>query len=443
MKQLTSSSQKFLLTATLGAFLSTPTYASDKLVNDLDYVSNVELSAKRIGDWDTRIANDTNYDLVNGKQVKDEHGWLLNFHATSIPKHSDLQAMQLQANYVIGQLSQEFEYQVMQEGTAVGVCTIHSGLGSYWANPDFTGSKCTLTNGDHINVNPGYRINGEIYEVKYTISQDTSFSRLFVFGDSLSDNGNLYSKDGGLIPTSPPYYRGRFSDGPIWAEYLKDYFGMSDAQLQDYAYGNAYSDPASNIFFPLSSQIWTYKMGNYTADSQAMYAIWIGANDLLSANNMDDTSTSVLSHIADAIRELSDYGAKTFLVPNIPDLGKTVRAINNDRKAGNHEYSERMHNAVVLHNKRLASATMLLEQELGIKIYNYDIYETMNDIFVHPAKYGFNNIVTGCNPNGVFGNSQPICETPDTYLFWDELHPTTAAHQRLAKIVYQQITGTD
>ena len=47
-----------------------------------------------------------------------------------------------------------------------------------------------------------------------------SYARLVVFGDSLSDNGNLYAATGGGTPTSPPYYQGRFSNGPVFTELL-------------------------------------------------------------------------------------------------------------------------------------------------------------------------------------------------------------------------------
>ncbi|NEP43369.1 MAG: hypothetical protein F6K35_30750, partial [Okeania sp. SIO2H7] len=40
------------------------------------------------------------------------------------------------------------------------------------------------------------------------------FSDIYLFGDSFVDIGNAFSLSGGTIPPSPPYFEGRFSNGP-------------------------------------------------------------------------------------------------------------------------------------------------------------------------------------------------------------------------------------
>lgn len=63
---------------------------------------------------------------------------------------------------------------------------------------------------------------------------------LYVFGDSLSDDGNLY-KLTGLPPA--PYYKGRFSNGPVWVEYLPALSGLSSSPANNFAYGGAFTGP--------------------------------------------------------------------------------------------------------------------------------------------------------------------------------------------------------
>ena len=66
----------------------------------------------------------------------------------------------------------------------------------------------------------------------------TVIDHMYVFGDSLSDNGNLYQMNHGKLPKTP-YYDGRFSNGPVWVEDLTDLVGFSDDDLEDYAIGGA------------------------------------------------------------------------------------------------------------------------------------------------------------------------------------------------------------
>ena len=51
-------------------------------------------------------------------------------------------------------------------------------------------------------------------------SHASGVSHLVVFGDSLSDNGNLLAQTGGLFPTNPTYWQGRQTNGMVWAETL-------------------------------------------------------------------------------------------------------------------------------------------------------------------------------------------------------------------------------
>jgi phospholipase/lecithinase/hemolysin len=53
-----------------------------------------------------------------------------------------------------------------------------------------------------------------------------------------------------------------------------------------------------------------------------------------------------------------------------------------------------------------------------------DVFALFNRIVASPSKYAFADVVTGSR--GI-----PAID-PDTYLFWDDLHPTTRGHNILA-----------
>ena len=68
------------------------------------------------------------------------------------------------------------------------------------------------------------------------------YSSLYVLGDSLSDTGNVYRATDGDSPPSPPYFEGRFSNGPVWADHVADVFRDADRPTANFAFGGAEVD---------------------------------------------------------------------------------------------------------------------------------------------------------------------------------------------------------
>src|SRR5262249_50511423 len=52
------------------------------------------------------------------------------------------------------------------------------------------------------------------------------YTQLLIFGDSLVDTGNVFVASRGTFPASPPYFNGRFSNGPVWVEALAPALGL-------------------------------------------------------------------------------------------------------------------------------------------------------------------------------------------------------------------------
>jgi len=67
--------------------------------------------------------------------------------------------------------------------------------------------------------------------VNSAIAQTDGFSKLVVFGDSLSDTGNL-----AVVDLPPPYFQNRISDGPVVADLIAQAIG-SDAEAAGHLLG--------------------------------------------------------------------------------------------------------------------------------------------------------------------------------------------------------------
>lgn len=65
------------------------------------------------------------------------------------------------------------------------------------------------------------------------LANGSDFAAIIVYGDSFSDNGNLFADLG--IP-QPPYWNGRYSNGPVAVERLSSCLGVP---LLDEAWGGA------------------------------------------------------------------------------------------------------------------------------------------------------------------------------------------------------------
>ncbi len=282
------------------------------------------------------------------------------------------------------------------------------------------------------------------------------YSQLFVFGDSLSDSGNVFNLSGGTFPPSPPYFPGRFSNGPNWVDQFAAQLGLNPTLGTDpglnplappsdginFAYGAATSgattiahlatgNPALSGLPGLTQQIQQFQAlygGPNQPDPDALFVLWIGGNDYLFGVN--DPAT-VLMNIENAINALSALGAENFLIANLPDLGETPLA--------GLQGAEAPLNAVTqVHNDGLEALLGTLDGNFSL----LDINQLFKDALADPAAFGFtdpeNAFLLTCFDN--IGNF--ICPpgtTPDQFVYWDEVHPTSPAHTVIAATAFELI----
>ncbi len=311
-----------------------------------------------------------------------------------------------------------------------------------------------------------------------------TIDQVIVFGDSLSDNGNIYNMTLDLhkvissipvIPKDPPYYQGRFSNGPVWVEDLA--LGMQ-VPLVDYAYGGSWAEPLQNsklnIPFGLGMQVDYYLMANITDThkDQHLYVIWTGANDYIdSTEDVDEVTSNVVNTIESNLDWLIYVGAKTVMVMNLPDLSAVPYANNGDP-----DKKQIIKQLITLHNDKLAAMIAKTKKAYPqVKIVLGDSIQTFADILTHPGDYHMKNITESCYTGDYSRKSLvdakaiadakkqqidimgmpslriayltarladdggKVCENPDEYLFWDKIHPTRVVHNLTAMSMAAQL----
>ena len=258
------------------------------------------------------------------------------------------------------------------------------------------------------------------------------FSGLVVFGDSLSDNGRLFALDGGTFPLAP-YFQGRFSNGPVAVERLAAGLNLSGAQFQDLAIAGATTGTAgpfgagAGIAFGggMLQQLGGYSAAlagaGATADSQALYFVWGGANDLRAAGAGAGAAIApTINNLVNIVTTLHGLGARNFMLPNLPDLGLTPEA----REAGVSASASLVSGAF---NQQLSLAYASLAQTWTDEHFYYvDAMGAQQAITSGSPGNGFTNVSTGC-----ITTAGCVAADGAGFLYWDQIHPTAVTHQLL------------
>lgn len=289
------------------------------------------------------------------------------------------------------------------------------------------------------------------------------FSNLFILGDSLSDSGNvaLMTAQRSTPPFSTlmataPYASGRFSNGPVWAEQLAADLHLSAAPSllggTDFAFGGARSGPLPGLPATASPTLrqqlqmllaspWS-KNGRLPSDS--LFAVGVSATiyetaalaAALTAAGVDPTTVDLkvnaildaaVANLAGVITALSAAGAMNLLILNAPDLGLTPAA----RSAGLAAEATLISASF---NDLLAAELASLAATLPVNLHSFDLFQMLREVVAQPERFGLSNATDPCIH--VNTTVDPFCANPDAYLFWDEIHPTTAGHAVLASAVY-------
>lgn len=274
-------------------------------------------------------------------------------------------------------------------------------------------------------------------------------NKIVVFGDSLSDNGNLYEYMKRQLPLSPPYHQGRFTNGPVWVEHLAKYYFPSDpnAHLLDYAFGGSGirgdddDDDEEEALLSLDREIDSYLLAHHDrADESSLYVVWMGSNNYLAIpEEVDSTLNKVNDGIRTSLLRLVSKGAKHILVVNLPDLGKTPAAVDFDAVDLLTTFSVR-------HNAMLGEQVEDLKKEYpSVQWLLLDVGDIFSRAVNFPESYGFTNVTDTCyeaatlsaSPQSVLKmvagvKSETAVDACEGYLFFDPVHPSGPAHEWLA-----------
>jgi thermolabile hemolysin len=265
------------------------------------------------------------------------------------------------------------------------------------------------------------------------------WSNLYVFGDSLSDNGNFVRIAGPIELYNAPYHywQGRWSNGLVWPEYLAK---VLRANLLDFAVGTATTGETTHgSFYPyvptVLDQIRSFRASHVNIPADSLFIVQGGANDFFQelqvpGGDPGKVPAAAVANIMTGVALLKAAGAKHVLIMNLPDLG-TIPAFT---QSGVPALPEMMNWLTMAYNQALAEAVSdFAAANHGITVSVVDIFGFDVSVVSRPQRYGLTN-VTDVSPNSVIPN-----QFASSYFFWDWAHPTTTAHQAWAGFVEKAV----
>ncbi|PIN12497.1 Triacylglycerol lipase [Handroanthus impetiginosus] len=316
---------------------------------------------------------------------------------------------------------------------------------------------------------------------------------LYIFGDSLVDNGNNngiltlaranYMPYGIDFPQGPT---GRFTNGRTFVDVLAQLLGFPNyippyarARGRALLRGANYASGASGIrdetgnnlgdhtsmnqqvdsFAETVRQLRRYFRGDVNALgaylSKCIFYSGLGSNDYLNNYFMRDYyatgsqytpkayAASLIQDYTKQLTELYNLGARKVIVTAVGQIGCIPYQLARYNGNGS-RCNEEINSAISLFNKGLKRLVDRFNrgQLPGAKFVYLDSFKSSQDLVQNARTYGFEVVDKGCCGVGR-NNGQITClplETPcdnrNKYIFWDAFHPTEAANILLAKKAY-------
>lgn len=320
-------------------------------------------------------------------------------------------------------------------------------------------------------------------------AQAGPYSNMVVFGDSLSDTGNVLALTTAFTANSFPVYpgaEGRFSNGPVWVETLAGGLGLpAGAQAsnllfagapgvvpmgaqggQNFAFGGARTGlgGSAGATTGLIGQLIAWNGSPFAADltraadPNALYVVVAGGNDLRDARTANAGTTmadeiarataadNAAKGVIDALGLLAKAGARHFLISTMADLGRTPEAVDDELTvpgtvAASTDVTLEFNSALAA---RAGELDFLFLDGTGVDldIRTLDLYGLANKVYDDAITnagglYGITNVTAPCLTKGVI-SAQYFA--PDATASGcavsansDDLHPSAALHRLMGQ----------
>ncbi|MBK8814389.1 MAG: SGNH/GDSL hydrolase family protein [Methylococcaceae bacterium] len=291
-----------------------------------------------------------------------------------------------------------------------------------------------------------------------------SYNKMFVFGDSLSDSGNLatlaaLSPDGSgpdefRFLNDAPYFHG-FTNGPTAVFRLANLLQVPDFKSSLYLlqtiegtnFAVAGARAAGDEKIDLNTQVGAFLASlppfGGKAPSDALYILFIGGNDIRDMRNAADLKTSYAilkkakQNIHNNLSLLISLGAKHIMVVNSPNIGNLPETKLIAQQTNNSHVITKATLFTMAYNQALADTVKTIEKYTHRDLVLFDVFTFFNNIVKDSRSLLFSNAKDACYSSVAFDYNL-ICDSShlDTFVYFDEIHPTQRVHERVGRAMF-------
>ncbi|KAF9947979.1 hypothetical protein BGZ72_010097 [Mortierella alpina] len=307
----------------------------------------------------------------------------------------------------------------------------------------------------------------------YKDCKPADIKNLVVFGDSFSDNGNVFRISNGSWPVASNYPRGRFTNGPNWSDYV-----ARDARLKmtNLAFGSAttdsetvqgYSGSKADIPVPgfLQQINDLYLPGQSSEDidelDSTLFVVNFQGNDYYF--DEDIGPKPVLANIERGIHRLVEVGARHILVVENLDLGllpyylsnktesEAYSALSREQYKGYQSMVQRMaqkYGRPGRRGKQSAgrsnsfqncrsdediSSEMYQRPETRVNVAFFDLHTLLHRLASAQSlkRLGITDAEHAC----LSDDGKTRCANPGRYFYYDSFHASTKVHRAIANSI--------
>lgn len=268
------------------------------------------------------------------------------------------------------------------------------------------------------------------------------YTGLAVVGDSYGDTGNAAAAGGRAVLNPLYYFEKRFSDGPVYSDYLAAPFREAGKPVEVEAFGGATVETVrTNRSRDLDQQLWSLRRLGDALGPRPLVVALLGANDIGRAAAAGDTSGlgDKALRLVRRLTGLAKNGYGDIVVMTAPDL--SVAPIY-DPRFTDPDFAARaaplVAEGTMIFNDALRAALTDLAGDQQITLV--DANALFFDFQAAPETYGLSELELPCLfRNGTqaasFGQTSGRFCSPDeaaARLWMDVIHPTTVVHGFIA-----------